>query len=85
LTVGGGGGGVSAPTILPVKVDATGKNLLISVATSNGHTYYLLTATNLNPPVVWTTNNTTAGTGGTITNSVPLNLAKDLYLKVQAN
>ena len=57
----GGGGGVSAPTILPVSVDATGKNLLISVATSSGHTYYLLTATSLNPPVVWTTNTTTPG------------------------
>jgi hypothetical protein len=33
-----------------------------------GYNYYLLQATNLTPPVVWTTNSITAGTGGNITN-----------------
>ncbi len=71
------------PTINPVTLDPTGQNLQVSVSTSLGHTYYLLSATNLNPPVVWSTNNTTAGTGGTITNLVPINLSKDLFLQYQ--
>ena len=71
------------PTINPVTLDPTGQNLQVSVSTSLGHTYYLLSATNLNPPVVWSTNNTTAETGGTITNLVPINLSKDLFLQYQ--
>ncbi len=36
-----------------------------------GFNYYLLSTTNLAPPVVWTTNSITAGTGGLITGHVP--------------
>ncbi len=56
------------PAILPVSLDSTGTNLVVRVVTVNGHTYYLLSTTSLIPPVVWTTNSVTAGTGGTITN-----------------
>jgi hypothetical protein len=59
---------ISVPIINPPYLEGT--NLVISVNTQSGHTYYLLSTTNLAPPVVWSTNITTAGTGGTITNSV---------------
>jgi fibronectin type 3 domain-containing protein len=71
-----------SPTILAPTVDATGANMAVRVATASGHTYYLLSATNLAPPIVWKTNSTTAGTGGTITNLVPINHSQqDLFLK----
>jgi hypothetical protein len=60
-----------APTILPVYGDGGG-NIVIRTVTTAGHNYLLLSTTNLVPPVVWTTNSTTAGTGGTITNTVPV-------------
>ncbi len=70
------------PTILPPSVDATGANLVLKVATETGHDYLLLTATNLAPPVVWSTNKITAGTGGTITNLVPIDKnQRALFLK----
>ncbi len=70
------------PKILPPSVDATGANLVLSVATESGHDYYLLSTTNLVPPAVWVTNKITAGTGGTITNLVPINKSqKALFLK----
>jgi hypothetical protein len=76
----------ASPTILPVRSDPTGTNLVVSVATQNGYTYYLLRTTDLAPPVVWTTNTTTAGTGGFITNLVPiLKSNKGLFLKYQVN
>jgi autotransporter-associated beta strand protein len=59
------------PTILPPYVNGSG-NLVLRCDTVIGHNYLLLSATNLNPPVVWSTNSTTGGTGGTITNSVPV-------------
>jgi Concanavalin A-like lectin/glucanases superfamily len=61
------------PTILPVHLDATGTNLVLSVATQAGHNYLLESTTNLTPPIVWTTNSTTVGTGATITNMAPVN------------
>ncbi len=73
-----------SPTILPVLTDGTGTNLVLRVATQTGYTYYLLSTTNLTPPVVWTTNTLTAGTGGTITNLVPVRKSnKGVFLKYQ--
>jgi hypothetical protein len=72
----------SAPTILPPSRDATGTNLVVRVATESGYSYYLLSTTNLSPPVVWTTNSTMAGTGGVITNLVRIFQGeKALFLK----
>ncbi|MGA3268017.1 MAG: hypothetical protein ABSE16_14475 [Verrucomicrobiota bacterium] len=78
---------VPPPVIPAVKLNAAGNALLVTPggATSSGHTYYLLQTTNLNPPVVWTTNTSFAGTGAPVTNSVPINSAKDMYLKYQVN
>ena len=59
------------PTILPVYGDGLG-NIVIRTDTTAGYNYLLLSTTNLTPPVVWVTNSTTAGTGGTITNPVPV-------------
>ena len=63
------------PTILPVTTDGSG-NLIIQTVTVAGHNYLLESTTNLNPPIVWVTNSTTAGTGGTITNSVTIDPAQ---------
>ena len=60
-----------SPTVLPV-LDGSGANLVLRVQTVTGHNYLLLSTTNLTPPIVWFTNSTTAGTGGVITNSVPI-------------
>jgi hypothetical protein len=60
------------PTILPPYVDTTHTNLAVRVATQSGWQYYLLSTPNLRPPVVWSTNSITVGTGGTITNLVPI-------------
>ncbi len=59
------------PTILPVYSDGLG-NIVIRTDTTAGYNYLLLSTTNLTPPVIWITNSTTAGTGGTITNTVPV-------------
>jgi len=72
----------TSPTILPPSLDATGANLVLTVATESGHDYYLLTSTNLAPPVVWSTNTITAGTGATITNTVLIDKdQRALFLK----
>ncbi|HVU08555.1 MAG TPA: YDG domain-containing protein [Verrucomicrobiae bacterium] len=73
----------NSPTILPVSRDATGTNLVVRVeATQVGHNYYLLSTTSLTPPVIWSTNSITAGTGGTITNLVPISLSSpDVFFK----
>jgi hypothetical protein len=61
----------NAPVILPPYVNGLNQ-LVLAVPTQLGFNYLLLSTTNLNPPVVWTTNSTTAGTGGNITNTVPV-------------
>ena len=72
----------TAPTILPPSLDATGANMLLRVATQSGYNYYLLSTTNVAPPVFWSTNSITAGTGGTITNLVPINKSQQgLFLR----
>ncbi len=78
---------VPAPKIPPPVLNAAGTALLVTPGgnTSAGHTYYLLQTTNLSPPVVWTTNTSFAGTGAPVTNTVPLNTAKDIFLKYQVN
>ncbi len=75
------------PVIPAPKLNAAGNALLVTPGgnTSSGHTYYLLQTTNLSPPVVWTTNTSFAGTGAPVTNTVPLNSAKDIFLKYQVN
>jgi len=85
----GGPGSVSAapvapvaPTIQPVALDGTGTNLMVGVPTQSGYIYYLLSTTNLAPPVVWTTNTSFAGTGTTITTPVPINQSQqNLFMK----
>jgi hypothetical protein len=73
-----------APTILAPSLDSTGANVVIRVATVTGRNYNLLSATNLAPPVVWSTVSATAGTGGTITNLVPIiKNEPGLFLKYQ--
>lgn len=70
------------PTILPPSVDATGTNLVVKVATQSGWGYYLLSTPSLTPPVVWSTSSFTVGTGGTITNLVPIESnPPELFLK----
>jgi hypothetical protein len=59
------------PTILPVYKDGSG-NIVIRTDTTVGFNYLLLSTTNLAVPGSWITNSTTAGTGGTITNPVPV-------------
>jgi fibronectin type 3 domain-containing protein len=74
----------SAPTILAPSLDATGTNLVVSMHSQNGYSYYLLSTTSLTPPVVWTTNSITAGTGGIISNPVPITPGVPaLFLKYQ--
>ncbi len=80
LTIGGPP--PSKPTIQPPMVDGTGTNLLVKVATQSGYLYELLSTASLNPPVVWTTNSITVGTGGVITNLVPIVKSQPaLYVK----
>jgi hypothetical protein len=62
------------PTILPVYWDSTGTNLLIRTITVAGHNYVLQSTPGLESPVVWTPVVTNTGTGGTITNSVPVSV-----------
>ncbi len=59
------------PTILPPYLNGS-HQLVLAVASQAGFNYLLLSTTNLTAPVVWITNSTTAGTGGTITNLVPV-------------
>jgi hypothetical protein len=64
----------SSPTILPPYVNGSNQ-IVMRVATQSGFNYLLLSTTNLTPPVVWVTNATTAGTGATITNTVPITVS----------
>jgi len=59
------------PTILPVYNDGLG-NIVIRTVTELNHNYLLQSTTNLNYPIVWVTISSTAGTGGTITSTVPV-------------
>jgi hypothetical protein len=60
------------PTIQPVFIDGTGTNLVVRIGTTSGFDYVLETTTNLVPVVVWTPILTNAGTGGVITNLLPV-------------
>lgn len=60
------------PTILPVALDGTGTNLLLRVGTDAAFEYVLETTTNLAPVVIWTPVQTNAGTGGVVTNLIPV-------------
>jgi len=72
----------TSPVILPPLLDGAGANMVLRVATQSGYNYLLLSTTNLDPPVVWATNSITAGTGGTITNLVPITKSQQcLFLK----
>jgi autotransporter-associated beta strand protein len=72
------------PTILPVYGDGLG-NVVLRTATSAGYNYLLLSTTNLTAPVTWVTNSTTAGSGGTITNTVPVTLTQpNQFFRYQA-
>jgi autotransporter-associated beta strand protein len=64
-----------APTILPVYVDGSG-NLVLRTATVAGHNYILLSTPSLEGTPVWTQVSTNAGTGGTITLTVPVSLTQ---------
>ena len=86
LTVGGTP--PPPPPVIPApRLNAAGNALLVTPGgnTAAGHTYYLLQTTNLSPPVVWTTNTSFAGTGAPVTNTVPLNSSKDIFLMYQVN
>lgn len=60
------------PTILPVFIDGTGTNLVVRAGTVSGFEYDLETTTNLVPVAVWTPVVTNPGTGGVITNWIPV-------------
>ncbi len=62
------------PTIQPVYGDGGG-NLVLRTATTVGWNYVLESASNLTPPITWTPVTTNAGTGGTITNLIPVSLS----------
>ena len=62
-----------APTIDPVYL--AGGNIVISTPTVSGAEYVLETAPSLEPPVTWTPVITNNGTGGSITNLIPVNPA----------
>jgi fibronectin-binding autotransporter adhesin len=68
------GGSAPPPTIEPVTVSGT--NLVVSVLTAPVGHYVLQSTTNLTPTVVWRNESTNAGTGGTLTNSVPIDPKK---------
>jgi autotransporter-associated beta strand protein len=68
------GGAPPQPTIPPVSV--SGGNLLVPVTTYAGYSYVLQSATNLTPTIYWSNESTNAGTGGTLTFTVPLEPGK---------
>ena len=79
------GGIASSPTILGPYIDGFG-NLVIRTVTQSGYNYLLLSTTNLTLPITWITNSTTAGTGATITNTVPVNPAQPTkFFRYQVN
>ena len=65
-------GPAAAPLIQPPVYDHTGTNLVLTVSSIAGHQYVLLYATNLLPTAVWLPVTTSSGTGGTLTNLVPV-------------
>jgi hypothetical protein len=60
----------SRPVIAPLPM--TGTNLSLRVSTVSGFNYVLESAPSLSLPLVWTPVSTNPGTGGTITNLVPI-------------
>jgi hypothetical protein len=74
------------PAATTISSTVNGTNLVLTYgSTGGGHTYILESATNLNSPVTWTPIVTNPGTGGTITNIVPLNPNKpQQFLRYQA-
>ncbi|MFM2081565.1 MAG: hypothetical protein RL380_256, partial [Verrucomicrobiota bacterium] len=60
------------PTILPTYVDGSNQ-FVLRVATDLGFNYVLQSTTNLTIPINWTSLSTNAGTGGILTNAVPVN------------
>jgi hypothetical protein len=72
-----------APTIQPVYLDAA-KNLVIRASTVTGHNYVLEKATALNAPITWTPVSTNAGTGGVITNAVPMSGNAKAFFRYRA-
>ena len=65
-----------APTILPVYLDGTGTNLVLRASTVVGHNYILQSTPGLEGTPIWTPVSTNAGTGGPITNAVPISHLK---------
>jgi autotransporter-associated beta strand protein len=62
------------PHIGPVSLNGT--NVMVQLgSTAIGTSYVLQVATNLAAPIIWLPVQTNAGTGGTITNLVPVNLS----------
>jgi hypothetical protein len=66
---------VQTPLPPAIGVNARGANLELRIETLAGATYVLQSTPELKPPVVWTPVLTNSGTGGTITNTVPLSSA----------
>jgi len=68
---------VRATAIAPPVISAlkSGTNLWFQTGSKLGTAYILQTATNLTAPVNWTSMLTNPGTGGSITNAVPVNAA----------
>jgi len=62
-----------APVIDTVHLD--GGNIVVATPTVSGAEYVLETTPGLEPPVTWTPVITNTGTGGTITNLIPVNTA----------
>jgi autotransporter-associated beta strand protein len=80
------GGSVAPPVIQPLTYDSTGTNLILSVSSVAGHQYLLLRATNLNSPSVWAPVATNSGTGGNLTNLVPvLESLPQVFYRYQVN
>ncbi len=70
--------GPNSPAIAIQPGYAKGGSMGFTVATQIGYNYVLESTTNLAPPVIWSTNGITTGTGGTITNNVSINQAQPL-------
>jgi hypothetical protein len=70
------------PTILPAA--RAGTNLVVSATTLTGYNYVLEMATSLNAPITWTPVSTNAGTGGTLTNMVPISGSAKAFFRYQA-
>jgi len=80
------GGSAPQPVIQPLAYDNTGTNLILAVSSVAGHQYLLLHATNLNAPIVWTPVATNSGTGGNLTNLVPVQKSlPQVFYRYQVN